>query len=151
MLEDVVVRAMGTDGDGTPVAINTTLNTYSKIGKYCSNDNTVWGIISNYNATLYSVYGDLVHDASICDISAAGKGKVVTSNNATGLVSWLYNTIPGQFQCRHKSASPSQCSGTAMPSYLASCLPLCRSMVVLPRTLALPGPTGSPTAGHSSS
>jgi hypothetical protein len=77
----------GTDGDGIPVVIDTTQNTYSKIGKYCSNDNNVWGTITNYNATLYSVYGDLVHDASICKISANGKGKVVTSNNAAGLVS----------------------------------------------------------------
>lgn len=102
MLEDVV-RAMGTDGDGTPVRINTTENTYSKVGKYCPTDNLVWGTIDKYNATLYSVYGDLVHDASICAVGDAGKGKVVTSNNATGLVSWLSTT---QFQSQSSCAVP---------------------------------------------
>ena len=79
----------GIDGDGTNVVINSTANVYSNVGKnVCPTTNTAWAAWESYsNSTEYTMYGDLVHDAAICNTAAAGVGKVVTTANATGVVS----------------------------------------------------------------
>jgi hypothetical protein len=82
----------GIDGDGTNVEVNPATNVYSRIGRHCPINPSVNGPYSNFdlwaNTTQYAMYGDLVHDNFICNIAGDGMGKVATSTNTSGVVSY---------------------------------------------------------------
>jgi hypothetical protein len=81
-------KMLGNDGDGTQVLINQTGNVLSKWPyRHCPSSNTPWADVSLYTDTNYTLYGDLVHDSGICNLSGNGVGKVNTTANATGIVS----------------------------------------------------------------
>jgi hypothetical protein len=84
-------KMLHTDGDGTSVMIDPTQNVLSKFPlRHCPSTNLPWADISAYTSPAnYGLYGDLVHDSGICDLSGASYGKVTTTANATGIVSPL--------------------------------------------------------------
>lgn len=76
----------GIDGDGLDVTINNGVNVYSKIGKHCPTNTTAdgpWSAFEKYNTTTWAVYGDLVHDAAVCNVASTGVGRVWTTASAT--------------------------------------------------------------------
>jgi hypothetical protein len=82
----------GVDGDGLDVMVNPATNVYSRVGRHCPTNPAVDGPYANFdkwpNTTQYAMYGELVHDNFICNITGVGAGKVVTTTNSTGVVSY---------------------------------------------------------------
>lgn len=75
----------GSDGN---VVVDSTNNIRSRLGGYCPLNNAgPWSqTMTNYNETLYTDFGDFVHDSNLCDTQGNGQGKVAVTGDAAGVV-----------------------------------------------------------------